>query len=439
MERGTYGRAGRFRTMMKCIALAVTIGISSFAACLAGVGRSTEGSVPNETDWPAWRGFHHDGSVQSAHETPVAWSEASGVAWSVKIPGRGHGSAIVVGEQVLLTTADTESQQQAVHCFGRRTGQSIWATVVHEGGFARKMNEKATLASTTPACDGEHIYVNFLHDGAVFTTALTREGEQLWQKKISDYVIHQGYGSSPALYGELVIVTADNKGGGAVSALDRQTGEVRWTHSRPARPNYSSPVVIHAHGQDQLILTGCDLVQGFGPVTGRKLWEVSGATTECVTTPVTDGHVVFSSGGYPRNHISAYVADGSGQLAWEDTTRVYVPSMLLKEGLLFGVADAGVAFCRRSGSGEELWQGRIAGTFTASPVLVNDRIYATSEAGVTYVYRAVPDGFELLSRNKLGDEVFSTAAVSRGCLFQRIARRENGSRQEYLVCIGTPE
>lgn len=416
----------------------LTLTVSAAAPAVPGGDNLPAATRVSESDWPTWRGARSDGSALDDRGVPVEWSESSGVAWQMPLPGRGHGSPIVVGDQVFVTTADHAAQQQAVHCFDRRSGQALWTTIVHRGGFAEKMNAKATLASSTPACDGERVYVNFLNAGAVFTTALSREGKQLWQTKISDYVIHQGYGSSPTLHGELVIVTADNKGGGAVAALRRGDGGVVWRHERPEKPNYASPIVIHAAGRDQLILTGCDLIQSYDPASGEKLWETEGATTECVTSTLTDGTVVFSSGGYPRNHIGAYRADGSGELAWEDTTRVYVPSMLLQNGLLFGVADAGIAFCRRSDTGDELWQGRLSGTFSSSPVLVGDRIYATSESGLTFVFRASADQFELLARNQLGNEVFATPAVSQGCLFQRIARISGGERQEYLVCIGEP-
>src|SRR5690606_19759865 len=115
--------------------------------------------------------------------------------------------------------------------------------VVHEKGHKQKIHKKATWASATPACDGERVYINFLSGDAVHTSALDLDGKILWQTKITDYVEHQGYGSSPALLGDLVLVSADNKAGGAVCGLDRHSGEIRWRHIRPALPNYSSPVV----------------------------------------------------------------------------------------------------------------------------------------------------------------------------------------------------
>src|SRR5205085_7408130 len=140
----------------------------------------------------------------------------------------------------------------------------------------------SSLASSTVACDGRRLFINFLNKGAIWTTALNRDGKQLWQTKVADYVLHQGFGSSPAVYESLVLVSADNKGGGLIAGLDRATGKVVWKQERPKLPNYASPIILRADGRDQLVMTGCDLVAGFAPLTGKKLWEVKGSTTECV-------------------------------------------------------------------------------------------------------------------------------------------------------------
>jgi outer membrane protein assembly factor BamB len=258
----------------------------------------------------------------------------------------------------------------------------------------------------------------------------------LWQTKISDYVVHQGYGSSPAVYKSLVIASADNKGGGAVAGLDRKTGEVVWRNERPATPNYASPIILHVGGRDQLFLTGCDRVTSLDPLTGKTLWEIDGATTECVTSTVTDGQRIFTSGGYPKNHVAAVRADGSGEVEWEDNVRVYVPSLLAQGGKLYAVTDNGVATCFDSATGETLWNGRLGGTFTASPVLVGERIYATNEAGTTFVFRADPKEFELLAENQLGDEVFATPVIAGGRIYARVNHTKDGGHQEMLYAIG---
>ena len=119
-------------------------------------------------------------------------------------------------------------------------------------------------------------------------------------------------------------------------------------------------------------MTGCNLFSSFDPHSGETLWEVKGATTECVTSTVTDGERVFCSGGYPKNHLAAVLADGSGKIVWETKDRVYVPSLLARDGHLFGVLDAGVAVCWKSDTGKEAWKKRLGGEFNASPVLVGD-------------------------------------------------------------------
>jgi outer membrane protein assembly factor BamB len=414
------------------------------AACLPSAeqpGKESEAGPITfaPTDWPWWRGPERNGVAAANQKPPLKWSDTENVLWQTPVPGRGHGSPTVVGDQVFLATADMEKEIQSVLCFDRKTGKVLWQTEVHRGGFEKKGNSKASLASSTIACDGQRLFINFLHDGAVYTTALNRDGKQLWQTKITDYVIHQGYGSSPCVYRSLVIVTADNKGGGAVAGLERATGKIVWKQDRPKTPNYASPIVFKIGDRDQLLLTGCNLVTSLDPLTGKSLWEITGATTECVTSTVTDGQRIFTSGGYPKNHVSAVLADGSGKVSWENGIRVYVPSLLIRDGYLYGVQDSGIAMCWKSDTGAEVWKGRLAGTFSASPVLVGDRIFATNEAGKTFIFKASPDAFEKIGENQLGEEVMATPTLCGDRVYFRVARMNNGKRQESLVCIGQGE
>lgn len=387
-------------------------------------------------DWPWWRGPTGYGVAPPGRKPPLEWNETDNVVWKSHIQGHGHGSPTVVGEQIFLASADREHGIQTVLCYDRNTGQALWQTVVHRGGLSTEGNKKTSQASSTVACDGHRVFVNFLNNGAAHTTALNRDGKILWQQKITDYVVHQGYGSSPTLYESLVIVSADNKGGGAIAALDRVTGNFIWKVERPEKPNYTSPIIVRAGGQVQLVLVGCDLVSSYAPLTGNSLWSIDGATTECVTSTVTDGHFVFTSGGYPRNHVSAVRTDGSGEIVWENDTRVYVPSMLVYNEFLYAVLDAGVAVCWKCDTGEQMWKHRLGGTFTASLVRVGDLIHATNEDGRTFVFEASPQAFELVAENELGDEVFATPTICGGHIYMRIAKYTDEVRRETLYCIG---
>jgi outer membrane protein assembly factor BamB len=390
------------------------------------------------TDWPCWRGPHGNGVGSSDQSPPLHWSKSENVLWKASIPGRGHGSPIVIGDRVIVNTADEMTENQSVLCFDRSSGALRWQTVVHGAGLVHKGHKKATSASATPASDGERVFVNFLNSDAVYTTALDLDGKQLWQTKVSDFAIHQGFGSSPMLYGPFIFVSTDSRGGGVVAALDRVSGQIAWQAKRPEKANYASATVLHAAGRDQLVIHGCDLVTSFEPLTGKALWEIEGATTECVTTLVTDGQRIFVSGGWPRKHVQAVLADGSGKTVWENNTQVYVPSMIVKDGYLFAAQDAGVASCWKGDTGQELWKERLGGTFTASLVLVGDNLFATNESGQTFIFKADPTKFELVAENKLGDEVYATPAICGGRIYMRVVERSGDERQEILYCLGNP-
>jgi outer membrane protein assembly factor BamB len=184
-----------------------------------------------------------------------------------------------------------------------------------------------------------------------------------------------------------------------------------------------------------VVLAGCNLISSFDPLTGKKNWELNGSTEECVVTPVTDGTRIFTSGGYPKNHTVAVIADGSDRIAWQNSSRVYVPSMIQKDGYLYAVMDAGVAVCWASDTGTEIWKERLGGDFFATPVMVGDRIYATNLAGKTYVFQATPNHFELLAQNQLGDEAYSSPVICGSRVYLRVAKHAD-TRQEILFCIG---
>ncbi len=194
-------------------------------------------------------------------------------------------------------------------------------------------------------------------------------------------------------------------------------------------------MVFKVAGRDQLLLSGCNLVTSLEPETGETIWEVPGSTTECVVTMVTDGERVFTSGGYPKNHTVAVMGDGSGEVAWRNSTRVYVPSMIIYQKHAFAVADAGFAVCWDSTTGKQIWKERLGGDFFSSPVLADGHIYATNIRGTTYVFKADPDNFAIVAKNQLGNEVYSSPVICQDRIFLRVAHTDE-DRQEFLYSIG---
>jgi len=386
-------------------------------------------------DWPAWRGPTRDGLAAPGQNPPTEWSETQNILWKVPLPGRGHSSPTVVGECIYLATADPVKRAQSVLCLDRQTGKLVWQTEVHAANAETGKHANSTAASSTVACDGERLFINFLNGGAVHTSALDLSGKLLWQRKVCDFIAHQGFASSPVLHAGLVLVSADHRGGGVIAGLSQKTGEPIWSVSRPKVANYTTPAIVQAAGRTQAVLAGVNLLTSLDPLTGKKLWEIDGSTEECVVTMVTDGERVFASGGYPKNHTLAVLADGSGKVAWQNPARVYVPSMIAKAGHLFAVMDAGVAVCWKSDTGEELWKERLGGDFFASPVMVDDRIYASNVNGKTFVFTATPKEFKLLAQNQLGEEAFASPVICGGRIYLRVALKSE-SRKEYLYCVG---
>ena len=238
-------------------------------ACTLSAGAGSP-VVDPATDWPAWRGPTRDGIAAPGQNPPVHWSETNNILWKTPVPGRGHGSPTVVGDRIYLATADQARQTQSVLCYERGTGKLVWETEVHGGRPDAGKQSNSSGASSTIAFDGGRLFINFLNAGAVHTTALDPDGKVLWQRKICDFVTHQGFGSSPVLHESLVLVSADHRGGGVITGLDRKTGETVWTVARPKLPNYATPSIVQANGRPQMVMAGCNLITSLDPATGDR-------------------------------------------------------------------------------------------------------------------------------------------------------------------------
>ncbi|MCA9057967.1 MAG: PQQ-like beta-propeller repeat protein, partial [Planctomycetaceae bacterium] len=327
-------------------------------------------------------------------------------------------------------------QEQLVAAFDRQTGAAVWQQTVHSGGFPdrRDIHPKGTFANSTIAADGDRLFVTFLNQGQIFVTALSLQGDILWQQPAGTFSSKFGYAPSPVLYKSLVIVAGDNWGSGFVAALNRETGELAWRKQRPSVSTYSSPLLVQLQGVDHLVLSGCEQLVSFDPATGEQRWAVAGTAEATCGTAVTDGERIFASGGYPEQQTIA--VDSAGQLIWSNRTKSYEPSMVVVNGLLIAVTDDGIAYCWDGTDGRLCWRERLSGSFSASPIAAGDRVYVPNLNGVTTVFRPTDAAIEVLSRNQLGNDCYASFAASRGQLFGRFGFGEGRDRHEKLVCIG---
>ena len=388
-------------------------------------------------NWPGWRGPNNDGKVPDENP-PLKWDQSTAVLWKSEVPGRGHSSPTIYGERVYLATANDENKSQTVLAYDSKSGKQIWQKTLFSGFEKdKRLHKRNTLATCSIACDGERVLALFMNDAAVHLTALSLEGEVLWQKEVGDFKSHWGYSASPILYKDLILVAADHINGGFVTALDRKSGKVIWKQDRPKSPNYPSPVVCTVAGKDQIIIAGCKMLAAYDPASGKPLWSVADATTEeCVGSVVVDGGLAFASGGYPKKETVAVKADGSGEVVWRNEVQVYVPSMLAHEGYLYAVTDKGEAHCFEAATGKEMWKERLGGVFNSSPVLAGEHIFISSQEGVTFVIKPDPKKLDVVSKNKLGSDVFATPSFAGDRIYLRVSEKQDGKRQEFLYCIG---
>jgi len=270
-------------------------------------------------------------------------------------------------------------------------------------------------------------------------SALSMGGKVLWSKAAGDFRPKKykfGYGASPLLHDGNVIVAGEYDGDGFIAAFDGKTGRPSWRIKRRSDISFSSPIVGHVGGRDQLLISGLFEVCSFDPDTGNKLWSVPGTTQATCGTMVWDSSndIVFASGGYPESQTIAVKADGS-QVLWTNGVKCYEQSMLAHDGYLYGFDDNGIAYCWKAIDGTEMWKRRLGGPVSSSLILVGDVIYAGNERGDVFVFKATPEGFEQVHRTTLGDELFATPAFVDGKAYYRVAKQEDGKRQEYLYCF----
>lgn len=418
------------------------------------------GPVAHAEDWPGWRGPRLDGTSLEKN-LPLKWSATENIAWKAPIPGVGHSSPVVVGDQVFLTTCLLESQERVLIALDRKTGKEQWRRTVVKSVLEPKHGLNS-FSSSTPATDGVHVYVNFVRlrpksTGEAFPvkprikikaidadtaaemllSCYTMKGDLVWQKAVGQFYSPHGFCSPPILYKNLVIVNGDQDAEAYIAALDKATGEEKWRADRPRRTrSYCAPLIVQAAGKTQMVLTGSETTTSYDPDTGKLLWIVEGPTEQFVASMVYTDDVFFLTAGFPTYHNMGIRPDGSGDVTnthvlWHEKTGAekasYVPSPIAFDHWFYMISDKGGLSCFEAKTGKRLWMEKLGKHHSASPILADGHFYLTDDAGITYVLKASPK-FELVSRNELGEDCRASPAVSRGQIYLRTSK--------HLWCIG---
>jgi outer membrane protein assembly factor BamB len=385
-------------------------------------------------DWPHWRGPSHNG-VADEKNVPLRWGPAENIHWKLALPGRSGSTPIVWGDRIFVNVTDRERLE--LWSVNRRTGQVVWKKFLGGGNQRR---QKHNMSTPSPVTDGEGLFV-------VTGTGLLRRfdfnGNELWmrdiQKDYGAFGILWGYGSSPLLYEDSLYVqvlhgmlTDDPS---YVLRIDKKTGRTLWRVERPTNAirespdSYTTPAIVKTKTGLELVVSGGDCVTGHDLATGKELWRLNGLNPQnnpsyriVASVLVLDDLLFVPSRERP---LIAMRAGGRGDVTrshfiWSTNNGPDVPTPVTDGKYLYIVRDNGVMFCYDARTGAEIYgrQRVPPGTYSASPVLADGKIYVTSEDGLTTVVRAGPK-FEILAENNLDDYTLSSPVFVNGQIFLR--------------------
>jgi outer membrane protein assembly factor BamB len=389
--------------------------------------------------WPQWRGPDASGSAPEANP-PIRWSESENVLWKKAIPGLGSGTPVVWGDSLYVTTAVGQAAQQTrddgrpgmrepsgtqrfvVLALDAATGETIWEKTVREQPPIETTHPDGTWASASAVTDGEHLFAFF---GSYGLYCLTLDGALVWEKDLGDMQTRNGFGegSTPALYGDSLVVQWDEEGPSFAAAFDKNTGEERWRRDRDERTSWATPLVIDVGGRAQAITSATNLVRAYDLESGELVWQVEGMTVNAIPSPVHSGGRLFVTSGFRGNALLAIDLakakgdiTGSEAVAWSlDRDTPYVPSPLLYEDTLYFVkSNSGIISAVHAGTGETRFGPErldVANVY-ASPIGAAGRVYVVGRDGDAAVLRH-GDTLEVLAVNRL-DDGFDASPVAVG-------------------------
>jgi len=403
-------------------------------AALVGLLLSAGTTAVRTETWPQWRGPSLNGTSPDTG-LPTRWDRRNGIQWSLAMPGTSASTPIVWNGHVFLSVA--EGDTLSLWALDRVTGTVRWKRPL---GGGNQTPRKHNMSSPSPVTDGTRVWVM---TGTGRLTAFDFAGTALWtrdlQQEYGRFGQQWGYASSPllhdgALYVQVVhgMFTDDPS---YVLRIDGRTGRTVWKTNRPSSalresPDaYTTPALWRHGGTVEVVVTGADVVTGYDPATGHEVWRAGGLNPNnhfaqrIVASPIAAGDLLYAPS--RDRPLLAIRAGGRGDIsrshvAWTSNDGPDVPTPVTDGTHLYVVRDNGVLWCLDARTGARVYgpQRLRSGTYSASPVLADGKLYATSEDGVTSVVRTGPT-FELLAENDLDDYVLASPAISDGQLFLR--------------------
>ncbi len=396
--------------------------------------------------WPQFRGPTGDGHASKFANPIMNWSESENIRWRTEIPGKAWSSPVVWGDFVWVTTATDNGLSMSAVALDLKSGAIRWNKEVFSNTETQKdFHAFNSYASPTPVVDAKHLFVSF---GAYGTAALKREsGEVVWERRDLKCNHFRGSGSSPILFRNLLIYHMDGYDRQFVVALNKDTGETVWQKDRTVdygtedgdvKKAFGTPQIIEVNEpgktqkQIQMLSTTSKAILAYDPTDGKELWRVRYSEFSSASRPLFDGKLIFTNTGFSKGKLIAISSGGIGDITkshvvWEVAKSIgNKPSpLLIGENLICTLADAGILSAMNRTTGELVWQERLGGDFSSSPVLAGNRIYCLDEKGKGHVYSV--DGKQLAVNTLEAGCLASPAVVGEDL----IVRTRNA-----VYCIG---
>lgn len=385
-------------------------------------------SVVESQEWDRFRGPNGSGVI--AGDTPAAWTDQD-LLWKIKLPGQGHSSPVIWGKRIFLMSADETAARQYVLCVNADDGSVLWQKEFPFSTY--HIHTLSSFASTTPAVDAELVYVAWASPDKTMLMAFDHNGEEVWQRELGEFDSQHGFGTSPIVYGDLVILCKQQKKPDRdgprtptsfIIAVDKKTGSTRWQSDRMSEVvSYSVPCIFSEPGKpDQLICCStADGIFSLDPLTGKENWKKEVFSMRTVSSPIVAGDLVLGTtgSGGGGNYVTALRPAANPDIAFEVKRQApYVPTPVAYQDWIFLWFEQGIVTCVDAKTGDSIWQKRVGKKYWSSPIIVGDKIYGVSEEGDVTVIRAA-DKFELLAENSLGEASRSTPAADGKRLYFR--------------------
>ncbi|MCS6852969.1 MAG: PQQ-binding-like beta-propeller repeat protein [Gemmataceae bacterium] len=401
---------------------------------LTALGSVAYGTHP---EWDRFRG--PNGSGIGSGPIPTRWTEQT-QRWKTPLPGVGHSSPVVWGQRVFVTSGDETNGSRHLLCLEFLTGKVLWSRTFP--GEAHRKHADSSYASATPTVDARHVYVAWGGPKDYLVVALDHDGREAWRVDLGPFKAGHGFGPSPILHDDLVILANDQEGESSLVALDRNTGARRWTVPRQSKATYTTPCVYQQPGRKpELIFTNYEHgVTSIDPKTGQVNWELSvfdrGHIETAIGSPVVAGDLVLACAGWlgVRQEVVAVRVPTDRREQPREVYRItrsapLCTTPLVKDGLLFLWSDAGIVTCADVRTGEVIWRERVPGNYYSSPVCAGRHLINVSRSGDVVVL-AADRRFELLARHSLGEGSHSTPAIVGDTLLVRT--------YSHLLAMGPP-